>query len=650
MAVKFAPGGYLDINTDPSDLPSEIEGKRESSGAMRRCTNLVLDSKGVAMTRSGATVLNSTAVNTSINTIIEHKGNRYIFAGGYIYKNETAIISGLTNIKWTAIAYNPYNSIDEVLYAINGTDRKRINDTTLYEWGIDAPTIPPELNGNIRYAYTQSWEGTTQLSSEELTAQIVREIDDYVRTQFISSDYTYASGSMYTRTIYQWELDHLFENYNFGADIDVVRHTWTFERQTDYNDKPVIGVKYTYVRKNGTVIECESNPSPAAYIEANTGIHVKWTAPADTQVTHVRCYRTVNGGGTFYYAGEFDLATYTYGVLQEADTLLGTEVITTNDRPPLGTIVVGPDFNGYCFIAKDNLLYFCKAKQPEYWPALYYIEVSPIQYPITALSLVGGQLYALTEIEIYQIQGTGYNSFFPVPMKATTGAKSHIGVYGVKGSGIFHVSIDGIYLYTATGDQKITRQRFNVIFKNITSGNIPYVNRTYINRCMIVQFKNKLYFFYPGGSNIWCSDLLVMDINTEYGVVHYQYGTTQFMAACVDVTNSRLLACDTNGYIWQIENSNYSQDNGEDIEWQIESKSFADQLYKYFPRYAKYDVELIGDGEATGYILLNDISKQSHTIASRNTKARLIKTCTGDRLGIRIVGTGSVRIYTTEVE
>jgi len=54
--------------------------------------------------------------------------------------------------------------------------------------------------------------------------------------------------------------------------------------------------KYTYCRKSGSTVIAESNPSPAgaAAVDLNNGsLSVTWTASGDSQVTHVRIYRTL---------------------------------------------------------------------------------------------------------------------------------------------------------------------------------------------------------------------------------------------------------------------------------------------------------------------------------------------------------------------
>ncbi|KKK91663.1 hypothetical protein LCGC14_2710690, partial [marine sediment metagenome] len=64
-----------------------------------------------------------------------------------------------------------------------------------------------------------------------------------------------------------------------------------------------------------------------------------------------------------------------------SDGGLGPEVKTDRDRPPLGSFVFGPAYDGTCFIIKSNRLYYCKPKEPETWPPLFYIEVDVNEFP-----------------------------------------------------------------------------------------------------------------------------------------------------------------------------------------------------------------------------------------------------------------------------
>ncbi|KKL21412.1 hypothetical protein LCGC14_2445730 [marine sediment metagenome] len=232
MSILFSPDGSLNVAVDPSDLP-EAEGR---SGAMVRCKNMRTNENGKAITRDGSTKLNSSAIETAIWWIEEQAGSRFSFAGTQIYEDESSIDTGLTNAQWAAIKYNAFNDTTDNIFALNGTDRKRIESSTVYEWGIAAPTTAPIL---------------TTGQSTGLTGM--------------------------------------------------------------YN------VRYTYLRKVDSVIVAESNPSnPASSYKELTdqSLAVDVADSADSQVTHVRLYRTLAGGVIYYADQDVPKNLYTHGLSQ----------------------------------------------------------------------------------------------------------------------------------------------------------------------------------------------------------------------------------------------------------------------------------------------------------------------------------------------
>jgi hypothetical protein len=165
VAIIFSPTGQLDVSTDPSELPESGNGTDVVSGAMVRCKNLRLNENGKAKTRDGSAKLNTTAIATPIWWIEEQGGTRYSFAGEGIYSDESILESALTSAQWSAIQYNAFNETSLNVFALNGTDRKRIEDDVVYEWGIDAPTTAPTIHSGagggltgiykVRYTYAR---------------------------------------------------------------------------------------------------------------------------------------------------------------------------------------------------------------------------------------------------------------------------------------------------------------------------------------------------------------------------------------------------------------------------------------------------------------------------------------------------------------
>jgi len=165
MSVIFNPGGILNVAEDSTDLPQQSDGFNISSDALVRCKNLRINLTGKAVTRDGSTKLNETALNTPVWWIEEQDGTRYSFAGTAIYEDESSIETGLTSAQWSGIQYNAFNDTTKQVFALNGTDRKRVEGSSVYEWGLAAPTVAPVLGVgsdagltgvyNVRYTYVR---------------------------------------------------------------------------------------------------------------------------------------------------------------------------------------------------------------------------------------------------------------------------------------------------------------------------------------------------------------------------------------------------------------------------------------------------------------------------------------------------------------
>lgn len=570
MSLIFKPNGTLDIATDPSDLKQETgtvltgDSGKITSYTMARCKNLRLDRMGMARTRLGMGAINATAIS-AIRRIVEHGGTRYSFAGTQIYSNESSIATEKASTDWQAILYNAYNDTTQDIFALNGSDRIRIEGGAVYNWGIAAPDTAP----------------------------------------------TIATGASTGLT-------------------------------GDYN------AKYTYCRKSGSTVICESDPSDAgtAVTLANGSLSITWTASSDSQVTHVRIYRTLTDGGTYYHDQDVAIGTTTLDSTT-ADASLGGEVATDHDRPPSGSYVAGPNYNGTCFIAFNNLLYYCLPKQPEYWPQTYYIEVSPPQFPIQCVVFYDGQPYCLTKHQIYHIQGTGHESFFPYDMKAVTGAVNANAAVAITGRGIAHVGTDGIYLYSSGLDKNVTQNSFDPIFHGESVGGIPAISS--LANCWLFHYRNELWFGYASEGYAYPRNVLVLNLDSNRAT-YYSYDV-EILTMHHDKTNDQLLAGCSDGYIRKMETGNL--DDGAAISWEVQSKDYQLQTRAHFPRWIKYDVDASDPScTATASLLMDGTVHQEHSLTgnNRDVKKRLVKTGNGQKLAFRVSGTGPVTIYAIEGE
>jgi hypothetical protein len=405
-----------------------------------------------------------------VNLIVEQAGVRYEFSGPQIFRNESSIVSGLTDAQWSAIKYNSFNDTTEQIFAINGTDRKRIQSSTVSEWGITAPSAAPTVGVGTGTGLTGSYLA-----------------------------------------------------------------------------------KITYCRKVGTVVVSESNPSSASTSQSlsNQALRVTWVASSDSQVTHVRVYRTSAGGGIYYHDQDVAIGAVTVDTTT-ADNSLGNEVEEDHDRPPTGTFVIGPAYDGTCYIIKDNLLHFCKPKQPDYWPGDHYIEVSTVQFPCKSGCFHNGQLYIATQNDLHLIQGSGFGNIVPIKQSAKTGAQGVFGMAAVKGKGIFHTGTDGIYLFSGT-DTKITESTYDPIFRGETKNGIPGVSS--METSWLHVFGNYLYFGYTSEGYTYPTNIIVLNLDTNR-TSYFEYNDGDVVSIrCVttDEENKRLLAGDTNGFIRELE-------------------------------------------------------------------------------------------------
>lgn len=561
--LVWKPNGLLDVATAASDLP-EVSGSGVIlSEALARCKNLRINRQGLLETRHGTTRLNTTAMSSFASFLIEQAGDRYAFVGGAVYENEASIETGLTAADWSAVLYNAFNDTTQQVFATNGTDRKRIEGSTVYEWGIEAPTAPPVL----------------------------------------------AAGALTGLT-------------------------------GDYN------AKYSYIRKSGSTLVAESNLSPAgaaAVTLANGSLDVTWTASADSQVTHVRVYRTIADGIVYFVDQDVAVGATTVDT-NTADASLGAQESATHDRIPIGiNQVLGPFYNGVVFGITSNRLYYCSTQQPEYWPTNNYIEVGARQRPLTCLINYLGQAYAFSSKSLWYIQGTGAGVFHPINLRSMSGAFNKFGALGVEGHGIFHIGPDGLYRYSGGKDTKASQERFEPIFHNESVGGIAGASLSDLESAWLHLHRNQLFMHWGTGN--------VLVTNLDSGRSTYHAYDQKLYAPADDRTNQRMLACDSAGYVRVIDDSGATTDAGTAITWESQSKDFTMQTRRHFPRWAKYDVDASAATGVTGSIILDDAVHQTHTITgARATKRRLIDTGNGRRCAIRVSGSGTASIYTAEMQ
>jgi len=628
MIIKLTNGLSL---AEPEAIPE---------GYLRQAENVTIDRNGAYSVRRGSTKGSDTS--SAVHRLLESDGDRYAWAGTACYKNETSFGDTLTNATPSAFKGRSYNESVNSIFFLNGTDRKRIQDDDMYEWGTTPPAAPTLVANLLPYSLvTGTHNGGDDASALTDTTVdfLTKNIESGTDTLQNTTDGSTVTVSHVTETTVTGTLAGGAENnwddgdvYNITRDLpDGVKHR----------------VKITYVRKEGSTVVYESDPSEASdQLELPSGGKLQATvvASTDSQITHIRFYRTTNNGAIYYYEQEEDNTSGTY-ILYLTDTQLAasTELETDHDRPPLGTVCAGPYFNGYGFILKDHLLYWSKPKQLEYWPLTYYVELSEPQDEGMAITEYNGTVFVATREKILQIQGSGSLTFYPVATLAFTGTCSKQVFKSVPNLGIVHLGQDGLYVYNGT-DRKL--EILDPIFEQLSADGLPNLDKSYIANCWVEVFEHKLYFGYPSGAT-YPDTVVCIDIAT-LNLFKYTYGT-DFSTVMVDKTNNRLYAGADDGYVWQLENGD--TDDGTAIATTIQTKDLDLPTRKYSVQWVKYDAYCNGSDTLNASVEIDGESVQTHALSDkdRETNKRIVTNNTGNRISLKFTGSGpDTKVYSVQ--
>jgi hypothetical protein len=534
---------------------------------------------------------------------------------------------------WSAVQYSPYNSTVDSIFALNGTYRKRIDDEDVYEWGMDEPDTRPVLAVGSLTGLTGDYDAKYTWARKERNTVVYESNPSYAATAVTALSNESLKITVVTPPDTQINAIGFYRTAAGGS-------TYSFDQYLNY------------VNKDYAVTQDWEEDD--AYFSSNT---VYRFTIANTEDNTEDCFTWEIHRNQ--YSGTDDKRTMTsaadnvlYIDSDTADASLGDTVSTDHDRPPLGSYVAGPSFNGTVFIIKDNKLYFSKPKEPEYFPTTYFVDVSSRQYGGLCVVMYDKQPYYVTKNKIYYIYGSAASSWLPMDTAAKTGTQSANGVAGVEGYGIFHVGSDGVYLFSPSSDykhgkdEKVTKS-FDPIFRGEDKNGVPAVGD--LTKSWLFYWENKVYFGYPGTGDIYPTNILVFYLD-EKRVGYFTRGQ-EIHAVGVDNYNNRFIAVDGDGYSWEVESKTITTDDGSVVSWEVESKNFTLQTRRHFPRWAKYDVNALDSSSASAEVILDGITLQTHTLSGeRDTRRRLISRGNGKRLSHKISGSGPVEIYAVESE
>src|SRR5437899_6253556 len=116
---------------------------------------------GALVLRLGRTALFSPAMTDLIVRRLSRINNvRYQIAGQSLYRNGTNILNGLLspNLVTTLAPYRPFNDTAIWAFIADDSGMRKDNGTTLYNWGIAAPTLAPVVSATAGGSLTGAYQ------------------------------------------------------------------------------------------------------------------------------------------------------------------------------------------------------------------------------------------------------------------------------------------------------------------------------------------------------------------------------------------------------------------------------------------------------------------------------------------------------------
>lgn len=547
-------------------------------------------------------------------TLMGSADGSFFSVGSDVYRDGTALGESITNPLMTG-RMALYNVTTEAFFISLLDSNKKVEGTTVYNWGISPPTVAPVISigsgtgltgaYKIKYTYIRKVDGTLIAESNPSpeSNSITLTNDDLYFTVTTSEDPQVTHIRIY-RTLPNGV------DYFIDTTINIVPMSYTYLWESEYNTITP-NVVYNLI------------DDPYTYTQA-------W----EEDIT-----ADSNGGYTFTQSWEA-VDAGVKGATTVADTALGTLLETDNDVPPTNITAISSS-GGYnrLFLGVGNKIYFTKSLRPESVPALYYVEVGVPSYPIQALVEWGGLLYAFTKEGVFYLQGTSPATFYPVRTMASRGLYAKKG-FIVTDMGIIYVAYDGLYAFNGQSEVKITNVKVDALFRGDVINGINPINSNSIHNSWLTSFKGKLFFGYPDANEVYPNKVLVVDLEKKkFSIYDYSLNIKSVYA---DNNTAKLYAGDVNGNVWQLETG--ENDYLTSFTFKVRSKELSN-IPRAIPKIIRYDIYNPGGNSLSCKVLEQNTVLHTHTITSnKDYKRYFLPPKNVERLSLEIEGSITSRI------
>ncbi len=412
----------------------------------------------------------------------------------------------------------------------------------------------------------------------------------------------------------------------------------------------VCTVVYTYARLTPSgAIAHESNPSSASlsFTATNSNIVVtNLVDSTDSQVTHKRIYRTVNGGSA-WLLDQTIAQGVTTATLSIADTALGAVVDQDNDPPPVSFHAIRHQEHVFFLdAANPSYLWWSKRYRPESRPLTNFIDIGSVDDPFNVLVPMAGLLGAFTRTTKYRIFGNATSGFVHQEALSSRGTPAPQAVL-VTEKGCLFPARDGLFLTNFTQEDSELSQLIAPLFEGIEVNGYAPINWTAASTMALAYWKQRLYFAYPSGDHTSPDMVAVYSFHTQ----QWYFWHMGIRSLYFEETTDALLAGTDGGDVYQLEHGR--SDGGERIALIFEpaTRSMQSQGRKRFD-YMRVDAD-VPSGVLRCAVYIDDVLIALVMVTGRRTQP-LIRL--NHRMGIqwRVVftyrGTETVSIHGVEMQ
>lgn len=404
-------------------------------------------------------------------------------------------------------------------------------------------------------------------------------------------------------------------------------------------------VKFTYVRKDGTTLACESNPSPASAASAaltNDVLSISGlTASSDAQVTHIRIYRTTAGGTSYLFDQDIANGTTT-ATSSQADSALGSAVETDHDPPVTASwTTVWQDSTWICGnTTNPNWLYYSNRFQPEYFPTTQYLDIGNADDPLQCAVPYAGMLGVFSRRTKYRIIGNLVSGFVPIEAISRRGTPAPKAVISDE-HGLIFPARDGIFVTGLASPDQAISEDIEPLFYGESVNDMKPINWDAAGTMAAASYKGRYYFAYPSDNALTPDIIAVYSIDTKKWYF-YQYPVQSLL---YEEDTDQLIGGSTDGFAYILEDG--STDAGSSIAMTVETKDYygaspnTRKIFQYF----RVDADCLGD-TITAEFFIDGTSKGTYSITGSRTAVLnvLPQGSMGFSWRAKITYTGSQRI------